>query len=209
MFYFVKTPEWLKKLYSNAIWEIPDTEKNIYLTFDDGPHPAITPYILDELKNYNAQATFFCIGKNVQLYPNIFDRILAEEHAVGNHTQDHLNGWKTNTVGYLANIKAAKKHIPSTLFRPPYGRIKRSQMRLLTAGNNPMQIIMWSVLSGDFDLELIPERCLNNVIKNTKSGSIVVFHDSEKAEKKVRYALPKVLDHFSNKGFMFKKIASL
>jgi peptidoglycan/xylan/chitin deacetylase (PgdA/CDA1 family) len=205
MFYFVKTPGWLKKLYAYYIWDINVADKTIYLSFDDGPHPAITGFVLDELKKYNAHATFFCIGKNVLLYPAVYKRILEEGHATGNHTQDHLNGWKTPDEEYIENIEKAKKVIDSNLFRPPYGRIKRSQFRQLAPGG--MKIIMWDVLSGDFDMAITKEKCLQHVLQHTKPGSVIVFHDSEKANERMSYALPGVLKYFSEKGYSFGKIA--
>ncbi|HTB53485.1 MAG TPA: polysaccharide deacetylase family protein [Ferruginibacter sp.] len=206
MFYFVKTPWWLKLLYPTCIWQVKDTKKIIYLTFDDGPHPTITPFVLDELKKYRATATFFCIGKNVVQYNDIYRRITTEGHTIANHTHNHLNGWKTNDDVYVENIAEAKKHIDSALFRPPYGRIKKSQLKRLATKKIQSHIIMWSVLSGDFDKKLTPEKCLANVINNAKNGSIVVFHDSEKAFERLRYALPVVLEYFSTRGFSFEKI---
>jgi peptidoglycan/xylan/chitin deacetylase (PgdA/CDA1 family) len=206
MFYFVKTPWWLKLLYKNCIWQVKDTKKAIFLTFDDGPHPAITPFVLDELKKYNAKGTFFCIGKNVLLHPDIYKRITTEGHTVGNHTHNHLNGWKTDNDIYLENIAEAKKHIDSELFRPPYGRITKYQLQQLTTKRFQLHTIMWSVLSGDFDKKITSERCLRNVIKNAKNGSIIVFHDSEKAFERLQYALPKVLEYFTAQGYSFEKI---
>lgn len=208
MFYFVKTPGWLTKVYKSCIWDVNTVKKTIFLTFDDGPHPAITSFVLDELKMHNAKATFFCIGKNVVAHPEVFSRIIAEGHATGNHTHNHLNGWKTPDEDYLQNIAEAKKYINSNLFRPPYGRIKKSQLHLLSSANYQLSTIMWSVLSGDFDTKISPEKCLKNVLQNTEAGSIVVFHDSEKAEERLRYALPKVLSYFSERGFTFEKIVA-
>lgn len=205
--YLVKTPWWLKALYSNYVWNIPTDTATIYLTFDDGPHETATPFVLDELKKYNAKATFFCIGKNVAAQPAIYTRILNEGHTVGNHTQHHLKGWNTNNDIYLNDVIEASKLINSNLFRPPYGRIKKAQSRLLNRlSTNPFKIIMWDVLSGDFDTELSPEKCLQHVLKNTKTGSIVVFHDSTKAWDRMHVALPKVLEHFSKLGYCFKAI---
>ncbi|UAY52753.1 polysaccharide deacetylase family protein [Ferruginibacter albus] len=207
MFYFIKTPFWLKKIYKGCIWNINSVDdKTIYLTFDDGPHPTVTPFVLDELSKYNAKGTFFCIGKNVELYTVVYNRLLTEGHATGNHTFNHLNGWKTNDETYIRNITMAEEFIKNDLFRPPYGKIKRKQIKSLTKENHRYRIIMWSVLSGDFDKNLSVEQCLKNVLQNTKNGDIVVFHDSEKAFEKIKYALPKVLEHFSNKGYKFKKI---
>jgi len=206
MFYSIKTPWWLKLLYKDCIWQIKDTTKNIFLTFDDGPHPTITPFVLDELKKYNAKATFFCIGKNVLLHNDIYRRIITEGHTIANHTHNHLNGWKTDNDIYLENIAEAKKHIDSKLFRPPYGRITKYQLQQLTTKRFQLRPIMWSVLSGDFDKKITPEKCLSNVVKNAKSGSIIVFHDSEKAFERLQYALPKVLEYFTRQGYSFEKI---
>jgi peptidoglycan-N-acetylglucosamine deacetylase len=206
MFYSVKTPWWLKLLYKNCIWCIKDTKKVIYLTFDDGPHPTITPFVLEELKKYKATATFFCIGKNVVQHNAIYKRITAEGHTIGNHTHNHLNGWKTKDALYLENVAEAKKHIDSSLFRPPYGKATKHQLKQLAAAPFQLKMIMWSVLSGDFDKKLSREKCLTNVIRNTKSGSIVVFHDSDKAFERLEYALPRVLEYFSEKGYCFKKM---
>jgi len=206
LFYFVKSPFWLKNIYPNLIWDIPTQEKKLFLTFDDGPHPIITIQVLDVLKAYNAKATFFCIGNNVVKYPEVYKRIIDEGHAVGNHTFNHLNGWKSADELYLNDINKAKAHIDSNLFRPPYGRISRFQIQQLLKPKYQMKIIMWTVLSGDFDPDISAEKCMNNVLLSTKAGSIVVFHDSEKAAEKMLYALPKVLEQFSKKGFSFEKI---
>jgi peptidoglycan/xylan/chitin deacetylase (PgdA/CDA1 family) len=206
MFYFFKTPWWLKKLYPSLVWHIDIKEKILYLTFDDGPHPVATPFVLDELKKYNAKATFFCIGKNVVQYPDIYKRIIDEEHRVGNHTFSHLNGWKTDDEVYIKNIQEAAKYIDSDLFRPPYGKITRFQTKLLKPH---YKIIMWDVLSADFDKEVSPEKCAQQVIMKSKPGSIIVFHDSEKAMLKLEFALPKVLQYFSSKGYIFSTISPL
>lgn len=206
MFYFSKTPKWVRKLFTGSVWEMPETKKTIYLSFDDGPHPVITPFVLDELNKYNATATFFCIGRNVIENQAVFNRILAEGHAVGNHTYDHLDGLKTGNAKYLQNILKARNQIDSDLFRPPYGRITRKQRKDLTRQDKPFKIIMWSILSGDFDVNISPEKCCENVLKNAKSGSVIVFHDSEKASERLRYTLPIVLKYFSEKGFQFEEI---
>ena len=204
--YLVKTPWIIKKIYSNYTWNINAEDKIIYLTFDDGPHPTITNFVLDTLKTYNAKATFFCIGKNVELYPNVYSNIIQQGHTVGNHTQNHLNGWKTNDEIYIKNIEEAAKTIDSKLFRPPYGKATRFQAKLLMQAN--YSIIMWDVLSGDFDINLLKEKCAEDVILATKSGSIVVFHDSEKALPRLEFALPKVLDFFSKQGYRFDAITT-
>lgn len=206
MFYTAKTPSWVKKLFNGCIWEMPNTQKNIYLTFDDGPHPVITTFVLDELAKYNAKATFFCIGKNVMENPVTYTRILNEGHAVGNHSFDHLNGWKTENPVYLANILKAREYINSDFFRPPFGRITPSQLKKLKQQERPYMVVMWSVLSGDFDINITAQQCYSNVIENTGNGSVVVFHDSEKAEQRLKYALPEVLKYFTTKGFVFEKL---
>lgn len=222
--YLVKTPWWLRAIYPQLIWRMPSQEKIIYLTFDDGPHKTATPFVLDTLAQYTAKASFFCIGKNVLEYPAIYARILNDGHTVGNHTQHHANGWKVSNEAYFSEIATAAKLIHSPLFRPPYGRIKRSQINQLTRTTHSQlsndvtttahfnmelpgyKIIMWSVLSGDFDTTLNAAACTKNVLENTCSGSIVVFHDSTKAWDRMSVALPKVLEHFSEQGFRFEAL---
>ncbi|GBL34910.1 chitooligosaccharide deacetylase [Filimonas sp.] len=204
--YLVKTPRLLKVAYAQYVWHVKEHANSIYLTFDDGPHPTITPFVLDELKKHHAKATFFCIGKNVALYPEIYQQILDEGHSVGNHTQNHLNGWKTENLEYYKNIKAASKLINTRLFRPPYGRMTYAQSLGVNRLFPKAKIIMWDVLSGDFDTELSPEECLNNVISATKPGSIIVFHDSEKAWERMHYTLPLFLEHCTAQGWKMKKL---
>jgi peptidoglycan/xylan/chitin deacetylase (PgdA/CDA1 family) len=204
--YLVKTPWWLRALYPSLTWRIKEPGKTVYLTFDDGPHPTATNFVLDQLKQYNAKASFFCIGKNVAAHPSIYRRIIEEGHSVGNHTNNHTNGWKVKDEAYLKDIADASVLINSNLFRPPYGRIKRSQIRTFKIQNSKFNIVMWDVLSGDFDTDLTGEACLGYVLYHTKPGSIIVFHDSEKAWEKMRYALPKVLAHFTQKGYLFKAL---
>jgi peptidoglycan/xylan/chitin deacetylase (PgdA/CDA1 family) len=205
--YLIKTPFWLRAIYSNCTWKIPTKDKVIYLTFDDGPDPEATAFVLANLKKYNAKATFFCIGNNVLKHPNIYESVLKDGHRVGNHTYDHLNGWQTENLLYIDNIKDAKNMIESILFRPPYGRIKKSQIKLLKQSDSlPNQIIMWDVLSGDFDQKVDGETCARNVIKNTVPGSIIVFHDSQKAWDRMSVALPIVLEYFSNLGYRMELI---
>ena len=196
-------------LHSNRIWQMDKHKKDIYLTFDDGPHASITNFVLNELKQYNAEATFFCIGKNVADNPSVYKRIINEGHAVGNHTQHHLNGFKTIDKTYVDDVLEASKFIDSDLFRPPYGRLKTFQANILISLKKPYRIIMWSLLSGDFDLKISPERCLENVLFKISNGAIVVFHDSEKAAERMMFALPKVLKILSEKGYTFKKISGL
>ncbi|MFT4575754.1 MAG: peptidoglycan/xylan/chitin deacetylase (PgdA/CDA1 family) [Polaribacter sp.] len=205
--YLTKTPCIIQSLLKNYTWRFFTKKKEIYLTFDDGPTPEITDWVLDTLKEYNAKATFFCIGKNVVEEPEIYTRILAENHQIGNHTHNHKNGSKTDIKPYINNILEAEKQLenPSKLFRPPYGRIKRKQAQKIKSLG--YTIIMWDVLSADFDTTIRKEKCLQNVLKNTKNGSIIVFHDSIKAAKNLQYTLPKVLEHFSKKGYLFKAIS--
>ncbi|HEX6193520.1 MAG TPA: polysaccharide deacetylase family protein [Chitinophagaceae bacterium] len=208
MHYLVKTPWWLKKLFPSYEWSIPTKEKRIYLTFDDGPHPQATPFVLDELKKFGAQATFFCIGKNVVAYPEIYKRILEDGHAIGNHTYNHLNGWKSKDETYTSDIASAANYIDSNLFRPPYGRITSFQAQHIHRAmkTEKARIIMWSVLSGDFDTTVSAKRCIQNVILNATKGSIVVFHDSEKAFPILKEVLPAVLQFFYNEGYNCSKI---
>ncbi|QBN18954.1 polysaccharide deacetylase family protein [Flavobacterium nackdongense] len=214
-FYWVKTNRFIKRLFSNYVWEIPNAENKIYLTFDDGPTPQITEWVLQELEKYKAKATFFCIGNNIEKHPQIFEKVIANGHTVGNHTFDHLNGWKTSTAKYLENSiqcsaisgQSANHKQQTTnnkLFRPPYGKIKSSQAKKLRELG--YKIIMWDVLSADFDTSISAEKCTENVLKNTKSGSIIVFHDSVKGFPRLEYTLPKVLEILTKKGFVFEKL---
>ena len=213
----ITTPKLAKSLFPSLIWDLPSKKKVIYLTFDDGPTPIITNWTLDVLRQYDAKVTFFCIGKNIAEHPSIFKRILTEGHSVGNHTHNHLKGWKTKTKDYLLDIEKAQEainnQIPNSkfqdleivkLFRPPYGRIKPKQVKLLMLLG--YKIIMWKVLSIDWDASISNKKCLENVVSNTSSGDIVVFHDSIKAANNLQYALPKVLEYFTEKGFEFKRI---
>lgn len=202
--YFVKSPLILCKLYQrNEIWGIETNKKIIYLTFDDGPEVEITPWVLKVLERYNAHATFFCVGENVRRNQNVFEDILSNDHTVGNHTFNHLNGWKCSVNEYVDNVMKCNEIFPSTLFRPPYGRIKRTQMQDL---KNYFTLIFWSVLTGDFDIEINPAKCMNNAVINTRPGSIIVFHDSLKAWPNLKYALPTFLEHFSLQGYEFKSL---
>jgi peptidoglycan/xylan/chitin deacetylase (PgdA/CDA1 family) len=206
MFYFTKTPFWLKMLYPSCLWNYPPAAGNkIYLSFDDGPHAAATPFVLDELKKYNAKASFFCIGKNVIEEAVLYRRILMEGHRVGNHSHNHLNGWKTENKIYLQNIEKARELIDSDLFRPPYGRATAFQIRNLIEKLH-YKIVMWDVLSGDFDPAVNGRQAAARVIRKSKPGSIIVFHDSAKAFPVLHVALPIVLAYFSGKGFSFELI---
>lgn len=204
--YFIKTPGWLKRLYPDCLWDMEKKEKTLYLSFDDGPHPFITSFVLDILKRYDAKATFFCIGENVVKYPDMYRRVLEAGHATGNHTQRHINGWKTDDNVYLADIEEAAKHISSALFRPPYGRISRSQIKKLRQTSPAMRIVMWNILAGDWDPRLSPSKCYSRMRKKIRDGDIIVFHDSEKAWDRMSYALPRLVEEFSGRGFRFEVI---
>lgn len=182
---------------------MPSNEKSVYLTFDDGPIPQITEWVLDLLKEKEVKASFFCIGNNVKKHNNIFKRILDEGHSVGNHTYDHLNGWSTHTPTYLKNALLCEPLINTSLFRPPYGRIKKKQLRLLS---QRYKVVMWDVLSGDFDKKASPEQCFKNIQRYTRNGSILVFHDSIKAWSNLSVALPKSIDHLKEQGYTFKAL---
>lgn len=202
--YFTKTPGIVKPFASDLIWDIKTEKKEIFLTFDDGPEPAVTPEILEILQAYKARATFFCVGKNVAKYPEIYDKILSDGHATGNHTYSHEKGWETSLLAYLRSVSRCNELVKSNLFRPPYGKIRRNQTAAL---KKRFQIIMWDVLSADFDQEVDEQKCLNNVIEHARAGSIVVFHDSLKCKQNVLYALPRVLQHFTSEGYQFSAIS--
>ncbi|MBE5319017.1 polysaccharide deacetylase family protein [Pedobacter sp. MR2016-19] len=224
--YLIKSPLLLKWYYPSLLWNKSRTEKVIYLTFDDGPIPNVTDFVLKTLKVFNAKATFFCIGDNIVKHPEVFERVKTDGHAIGNHTFNHLKGWKTDDETYLQNTIKCQELTKTELFRPPYGRIKKSQILSLKSkvrssesisqnsqtDSNPksqisnLKIVMWDVLSGDFDTKLSPEKCYQNVIKHTENGSIIVFHDSLKAFDRLSYALPKVLAYFTEKGFTFSTL---
>ncbi len=217
----VKIPLVAKKMFPNYVWDIPTNEKIIYLTFDDGPTPDITNWVLNTLKSFNAKATFFCIGKNIEAHPDIFQNILNEGHAIGNHTYNHIKGWKTSTEDYVANVLKVEQVFSSefrvqssginiqkstihNLFRPPYGQITPKQGKeLMTLG---YKIIMWDIISFDWDKTISEETCLKNVTSKSTNGSVIVFHDSVKASKNMQYALPKTLEYFSDKGYSFKPL---
>ena len=216
MSFWTKTNYLVKKKFPNYLWDIPNNENKVYLTFDDGPTPEITEWTLDQLKKHNVKATFFCIGKNIEKHPDIFKKVIEEGHAIGNHTFNHLKGWKTATEEYVENVKKCsvlsaqcsdKSNINCQLntehcqlFRPPYGKIKLSQSKALRKLG--YKIIMWDVLSEDFNQNISPEECLQNVLKNVESGSIILFHDSVKAFPNLEYTLPKTLEFLKEKGFV-------
>lgn len=221
--YLIKSPLLLKWYYPSLLWNKSRTEKVIYLTFDDGPIPNVTDFVLKTLKVFNAKATFFCIGDNIVKHPEVFERVKTDGHTIGNHTFNHLKGWKTDDKTYFENTLKCQQLTQTELFRPPYGRIRKSQIRSLELGvrnseykalnnlqlqthHSKLKIVMWDVLSGDFDTKLSPEKCYQNVIKHTENGSIIVFHDSLKAFDRLSYALPKVLAYFTEKGFAFSTL---
>jgi peptidoglycan/xylan/chitin deacetylase (PgdA/CDA1 family) len=202
--YTITPPTWLKLLYGRGfLWAVNSIDKDIYLTFDDGPQPGITNWVLDFLKQYNAKATFFCIGHNVVQYPELYQRIIAEGHAIGNHTYNHINGLKSGRGEYIENIQKAAEVIDSKLFRPPYGKLTWSQAIWV---KKKFQPVMWSALAADWDQTVTPDECLNNVTENTKPGAIIVFHDSVKAETNLRYSLPRYLEFLRQNGYNFCRL---
>ncbi|MFT5436897.1 MAG: peptidoglycan/xylan/chitin deacetylase (PgdA/CDA1 family) [Ulvibacter sp.] len=223
MINWYKTPKLVQRMFPKRVWTFPKETNAVFLTFDDGPIPNITPWVIQELKKYDAKATFFCIGENIKKHPDIFKTLISEGHSTGNHTNNHLNGWKTNVSEYVKNVilseaeankwneKSKIKNPQSTitnhqsLFRPPYGKITTKQSKILQ--KRGCKIIMWDVLSADYNTSISEEKCLQNVLKSIVPGSIVVFHDSVKAEKNLRYTLPKVLDFISKKGWDCEKIS--
>lgn len=198
--YLVRPSYFLKKIYPSAVWRMNTSQKKIYLTFDDGPVPDVTPWVLDLLKEHSIRGTFFCVGENIQKHPEIYKRILEEKHSTGNHTFNHLNGWNTDTNEYIGNIEKCAELMDTNLFRPPYGKLKPSQMKHINKRYEP---IMWDVLSGDFDKATGPEKCLENVVGASRNGSIIVFHDSLKAAKNLYFALPRFIDYTKQQGFEF------
>jgi peptidoglycan/xylan/chitin deacetylase (PgdA/CDA1 family) len=211
-FFMIKVPKIIKLLFFNQIWNIPNSENTIYLTFDDGPTPEITERVLEILDKHQIKATFFCIGDNVRKNPEIVQKIISKHHSVGNHTYSHLKGWKTKTKTYISNTEACEiklnslfKIRNSKLFRPPYGKITPWQSyKLRTLG---YKIIMWDVLSKDYDASISAEMCYENVVNTVSSGSIIVFHDSNKAKENVLNSLEKTIETLKSKGFNFEKIA--
>ncbi|MCB0465470.1 MAG: polysaccharide deacetylase family protein [Aequorivita sp.] len=205
-------PRFIQWLYPERIWAFSNKKKSVYLTFDDGPIPEVTTWVLDILKKHNAKATFFCIGENIQKHSEIFQKIIAEGHAIGNHTFNHLNGWKTKTSEYIENVEKAERQKTEksefknqqSLFRPPYGKITSKQAKILQ--QKGFKIVMWDIISFDFDNSISEEKCLQNVLRNIKPGSIVVFHDSLKAEKNLLFVLPKVLEYLNKNELLPQRL---
>jgi peptidoglycan/xylan/chitin deacetylase (PgdA/CDA1 family) len=218
--YFNNLEYLLSILYPKLTWKRKTKEKVIYLTFDDGPIPEVTEYVLNQLADYKAMATFFCVGDNIHKNPHVFKKIIENGHKTGNHTFNHINGWKNDTTYYLDNVRKGDEimrlNMPEQnigqyfsgssnkkLYRPPYGKLKKAQIKALT---DQYEIIMWDVLTGDFNKNLSPEKCLQKAIKYTREGSIVIFHDSVKALPNLQYALPKFLKHFTEAGYRFESL---
>jgi peptidoglycan-N-acetylglucosamine deacetylase len=197
--FLAHTPRLVQALLPAYTWRLPDAaEPTIYLTFDDGPIPEVTPWALDTLRAYGARATFFCVGENAERHPDLLSQALAEGHAIGNHTYNHLDGWKTPTLAYAHNVRRCARAVPSRLFRPPYGKLLPRQSAWL---RRHFQIVMWDVLSGDYDPRFSPQECLRHVTRHARPGSIVLLHDSLKAERNLRQLLPAALQFFREKGW--------
>lgn len=215
-FYFYRTPAWLRLCYPKRVWRIDTNQRELYLTFDDGPHPTATPFVLDTLARFQAKATFFCIGQNVLRYPALYQRILDEGHQVGNHTHRHLNGWNTSDDAYLTDVREAAGCISSNLFRPPYGKLRSAQAKAVgsllpvqtkqayTALPQQGRIVMWDLLSGDFDTNLSGEDCFTICKKRLRPGSIIVLHDSEKAWPRLSVVLPLLIEFALAEGYVLK-----
>lgn len=201
--YLVKTPQIIQNLFPNFTWKIPAQEPVVYLTFDDGPIPRVTPWVLEQLEKFDAKATFFCVGDNIRKHPQVFQQVVDAGHSVGNHTFNHMNGWTTDNIPYFHNVRHCANQVNSVLFRPPYGRLKPKQAQFL---QRHYRIVMWDVLSGDFDPKITEEQCYANVVNNAESGSIIVFHDSLKAEETLKLVLPRVLEYFAEKGYRFGQL---
>ena len=204
--YLIKTPLFIQNMFPNFTWKITTDQPVIYLTFDDGPIPKVTPWVLEQLAQYDAKATFFCVGNNVERHPEIFEQVKSAGHTVGSHTFNHMNGWNSENIPYFHNVRRGASMVRSELFRPPYGKLKPSQIQFI---QRHYKVVMWDVLSGDFDPNISNERCYRNIINYSQGGSIVVLHDSLKAEEKLKYVLPKILDHYTNLGYRFENLDRL
>ena len=197
-------PFWIRAIYPKSlIWRVPTSRREVFLTFDDGPVPEVTPLVLRILKTYNIKATFFCVGENVQKYPEVYDLLIQDGHAIGNHTFHHVKAWKTGYDSYVSEVEECNQLVKSKLFRPPHGQINRKIARQL---RKDYRIVMWSALTGDYDKNLSGDQCLANAVKNTRQGSIIVFHDSIKARERMEYALPLYIEFCREKGYTFGRL---
>jgi peptidoglycan/xylan/chitin deacetylase (PgdA/CDA1 family) len=199
----VRPPNFLRCIYPNAIWNLPSDSKVVYLTFDDGPTPEVTEDVLQILENYQAKATFFCIGKNIEQHPELFKLVQTKAHHIGSHTYSHLNGWKSKPTDYLNDYHKGRELAQSNLFRPPYGRLLLKPLQIIQKQD---KVIMWDILSKDYNESLTPETVLNNILRNIKPGAIIVFHDSEKAKKNVLAVLPQLLQNLKQQGYAMEAI---
>ena len=199
----VRPPSFLRWIYPNAVWNLPSEQKVVYLSFDDGPTPFVTEKVLELLEEYQAKATFFCIGKNIEQHPELFNLVKEKGHHIGSHTYSHLNGWKSNSTDYLTDYQKGRELVGSNLFRPPYGRILLNPLQTI---QNQDKVIMWDILSKDYNKTILPKTILNNVLNNLKPGSIIVFHDSEKAKKNVLAVLPLLLQNLKQQGYAMEAI---
>lgn len=201
--YFVRSPKLFDLLYPDMIWRMDKAEKKLYLTFDDGPDNIVTPELLDILDRYKAKATFFCVGKKAKQHPEIIQQIKSSGHTIGNHTFRHLKGKEVSKSAFIEDVAQCDKYSESNLFRPPYGSIRRSQIKLL---KGKYKIYMWTVLPGDFDATISKEKCLKRSIRNTTNGTIIVYHDSTKTREKVLFTIPKYIEHFQKLGYTFEAL---
>lgn len=198
-----QTPDFIRKLIPGAVWRLPQKEKTVYLTFDDGPIPEVTPWVLDLLRKYNIKATFFCVGDNVRKHPEVFKMLVSAGHSVGNHTFNHLQGFKVKSDKYVENVELADAYIRSNLFRPPHGHLR---IRQGTRLSKKFRFVMWDVITRDYNRKLSGEYVLNVVKRYVRNGSIIVFHDSIKAEKNMKYSLPRAIEFLLSEGYKFEKI---
>ena len=204
--YLIKTPLFIQNLFPNFTWKMKSEQPVIHLTFDDGPIPNITPWVLDQLAKYDAKATFFCVGANIEKHPEVFQQVIDAGHTIGSHTHNHMNGWNTDNIPYFHNVRRGASMAKTELFRPPYGKLKPSQIQFI---QRHYQVVMWDVLSGDFDPTISSEQCYRNVVNHAKPGSIVVLHDSLKAKEKLEFVLPRILEYFSGLGYKFENLSYL
>lgn len=208
---FHHTPVLLQKLFPQFTWRKATSTRTVYLTFDDGPVPEVTEFVLDQLQRFRAKATFFCVGDNLRKHPELAERLFREGHSLGNHTYHHLSGWETPPEAYLENIWQCDAELQKItggdkrkkLFRPPYGKLSRKQMHMLKPD---FELVMWDVLPYDFDASLPPAQCLQKTLAKTRNGSIVVFHDSVKASRNLTFVLPRYLEHLTGRGYTFEAL---